>query len=92
MDGNLVKCWNYEQLTAALIISFLLQSLFLPCLCDIGTAKIMFAYVLDVLILLRIGVAYFCREKCGGWKFYVWLLYTSPIWINGVAYMLTGGF
>lgn len=91
-DKVVLKGWNFERLIAIFIITVLLQSIALPCLCDAGTAKIIFAYMLDALILLRIGVAYFCREKDGGWKFYAWLLGTSPIWINAIAYLFFGDF
>ncbi len=90
IDKKTLKGWNFQRLIAALIITALLQSVSLPCLCDIGTAKITFAYELDALILLRISVAFFGRETGGGWKFYVWLLYTSPLWINGIAYLFFG--
>lgn len=49
-----------------------------------------FAYVLDALVLLRIGVAYIRKETGGGWKFYVWILCTSPLWIEGAAYLILG--
>ena len=82
--------WNYKQLFAALGIAFILQSLFLPCLCSIGTAKMVFAYSLDGLVLLRMGIAFLRREAGGGWKFYAWLLCTSPLWIEGVTYLIFG--
>ena len=82
--------WNYKNLLAAWGIAFILQSLFLPCLCDIGTAKILFAYTFDALVLLRIGVACFLRETGVGWKFYAWLLCSSPLWIEGIAYLVFG--
>ena len=82
--------WKFKKLAVACAIAFVLQSLFLPCLCDIGTAKIVFAYVLDATVLARMGVAYVRRETGGGWKFYAWLLCTSPLWIEGIAYLVFG--
>ena len=82
--------WNFKHLVVALFAGFVLQSLLLPCLCDIGTAKIVFAYAFDGLILFRIFVARACREKGKGWLFYVILCYTSPAWIEGAAYILLG--
>jgi len=82
--------WNFKQLMGALGIAVILQSLFLPCLCDVGTAKIVLAYALDALILLRTGVAYMRRETGSGWKFYAWLLCTSPLWIQGMALLIFG--
>ena len=49
-----------------------------------------FAYSLDGLVLLRMGIAFIRRETGGGWKFYAWLLCTSPLWIEGVAYLVFG--
>jgi hypothetical protein len=85
------RAWNYQQLFAVLSIAFVLQSIFLPCLCSIGTAKIAFAYGLDGLVLLRIGLAHLRRETGGGWKFYAWLLGTSPLWIEGIGYLFCEG-
>jgi hypothetical protein len=82
--------WNYKQLFAALGIALILQSLILPCLCSIGTAKVSFAYALDGLVLLRMGIAYIRRETGSGWKFYAWSLCTSPLWIQGIAYLVFG--
>lgn len=84
------NAWNFKQLLAAWGIAFILQSLFLPCLCDIGTAKILFADTLDALILFRVGMAFVRRETGGGWKLYAWLLCTSPLWIQGIAYLIFG--
>jgi hypothetical protein len=84
------SAWNFKHLLAAWFIALVLQSLFLPCLCDIGTAKITFAYILDVLILFRIGAAYFFHDTGAGWKFYAWLLWTSTLWIEGITYLVFG--
>jgi hypothetical protein len=82
--------WNFRQLGAALFIGFVLQSLLLPCLCDIGTAKINFAYCFDTLVLLRMTIAYYGRETDRGWIFYAVLCYTSPAWIEGITYLVLG--
>lgn len=83
--------WNFKHLLAALFAGFVLQSLLLPCLCDIGTAKTAFAYAFDVLVLIRVAAARACCETGKGWLFYVVLCYTSPAWIEGVAYLVLGG-
>lgn len=75
------KPWNFRQLTYAFIISFVLQQLFLPCLCDIGTAKVVLALVIDALVIARAIVAYITRERGSGWLFYALLLYSSTGWI-----------
>ena len=82
---------NYKQLSAALIIAVLLPSLLLPCLRDIGIAKVFFAYTLDGVVFLRACIAYLYRETGNGWKFYAWLLLTSSLWIHGIAYLVFGG-
>jgi hypothetical protein len=73
--------WNFRQLTYAFFIGFVLQQLFLPCLCSIGTAKITLALVVDALVVVRALVAYIIRERGRGWIFYAVLLYSSTGWI-----------
>ena len=82
--------WNFKELLAAWGIAVILQLLILPCLCGIGTAKISFAIALDLLILARIGIAFRRRETGGGWKFYAWVLCTSPLWIELIANLVLG--
>lgn len=85
------NAWNYEHLIVALVIACILQSLFLPCLCGIGEAKMKFALAFDGLVLLRIGMAKLLKETGKGWVFYVALLYSSPAWIHLVALIVLGG-
>jgi hypothetical protein len=82
--------WNFRHLGAALFIGFVFQSLVLPCLCEIGTAKIKFALCFDTLVFLRMMIAYFGRESGRGWIFYAVLCYTSPAWIEGITYLVLG--
>ena len=86
------KCatWNFRHLGAALFTGFVLQSLLLPCLCAVGTAKITFAYSFDGLVLLRMLLACFRRETCKGWLVYALLCHSSPAWIEGVTYLVLG--
>ena len=84
------QSWNYQHLAAALFIGLILQSLFLPCLCQIGTAKSAFGLVFDALVMLRMVGAFFRHEAGGGWKFYAWLCLTSPAWITAIAWMVFG--
>jgi hypothetical protein len=87
-DGQ--KLWNFRQLTYAFIISFVLQQLFLPCLCDIGTAKITLALIVDALVIARAIVAYMTRERGQGWLFYAILLYSSTGWIMIISRIILG--
>ena len=80
--------WNFRHLSVALFIGFILQSLFLPCLCLTDTAKMTFAFCFDGLVLLRMLVAYFLRETGRGWIFYAVLCYTSAGWIEGITYLV----
>jgi hypothetical protein len=82
--------WDYSRLSWALVISLILQAIFLPCLCDVGTAKLRLALVVDAMIIARAGVSFLARESGSGWKFYTWLLYTSPLWISVLAWAVTG--
>jgi len=82
--------WNFKRLLIVFGIAFVVQATLLPCLCDVGTAKMKFALVLDTLVVARAGVAYLARERGNGWKFYAWLLGTSPVWIQAMAYLVFG--
>ena len=85
------QAWDYRHLLVALVVAFVLQYLFLPCLCQIGEAKVKFALVFDGLVLLRIGIARLWRETGKGWLFYVILLYSSPVWISVASGIVLGG-
>tara|TARA_B100000609_G_scaffold197469_1_gene194912 strand:+ start:789 stop:1091 length:303 start_codon:yes stop_codon:yes gene_type:complete len=82
------KGWNYSSLTCALIVGLLAQCVFLPCLCAEGTAKINFAIVFDVLIVLRIILAKILKQRDKGWIFYLIMIYTSPLWIELAAWIV----
>ena len=82
--------WNFKYLSIALFIGFGLQSLFLPCLCDVGTAKMALAFSFDGLVLIRMLLAYFRRESGKGWIVYAVLCYTSVLWVEGLAYLVLG--
>ncbi|MEN6627008.1 MAG: hypothetical protein ABFD69_12355 [Candidatus Sumerlaeia bacterium] len=73
--------WNFRWLVCALVIAFLMQGLFLPCLCQIGEARMRVAIIFDGLVILRMAIAGFRRERGSGWIFYAALLYSSPLWI-----------
>ena len=89
MTGSLAR-WNLRNLGAALFIAFVFQSLLLPCLCPIGTAKITLAYCFDCLVLLRMMIAHLRSETGRGWLFYAVLCYTSVAWIEGITYLVLG--
>ena len=88
--GQVPPLWNFHQLSAALVIGFVLQSIFLPCLCSIGTAKMTLAWCIDALVLARMLIAYFRHERGRGWVFYTVLCYTSFAWIEAGAYLILG--
>jgi uncharacterized membrane protein len=82
--------WNFQQLAAALVLGFMLQAAVLPCLCAIGTAKMSFAIVFDLLAVARGWMAYRRHETGRGWVLYAVLCYTSAGWIEGIAYLVLG--
>ena len=82
--------WNFKRLLAISAAAFILQVLSLPCLCEVGQAKFSFALVLDLVVALRVGVAYLTRERGDAWIIYAWLVGTSPVWITAVAYLVLG--
>ena len=77
-------------MTVAFFIGLILQSFVLPCLCTIGTAKMTFALVFDVMVLTRMLVAYRRHETGRGWIVYAVLCYTSAGWIEGITYLVLG--
>ncbi len=77
-------------MAVAFFIGFILQALVLPCLCQIGTAKMALAIVFDLLVLARTLVAYRRRETGRGWIVYAGLCYTSAGWIEGITYLVLG--
>ena len=82
--------WNFRHLVCAYILGFILQGMFVPCLCNIGEAKMTYTFVLDVLVALRILVAFLIRERGRGWIFYAVLMYTSAGWIEIVSRIVLG--
>ena len=82
--------WNYAQLALALVVAFVLDAMLLPCMCNIGTAKMQVALVFLALVVLRIVIARLMREKGKGWIFYLVLLYSSPLWIEIAGWWVFG--
>ena len=74
----------------ALLVGFILQMLVLPCLCQTGTAKMTFAIMFDLLVLVRTLVAHYRKETGRGWIVYAVLCYTSAGWIEGITYLILG--
>jgi hypothetical protein len=70
---------------AALGIAFILQNLFLSCLCAQGIATITWAFVVDALILARILAGWYRCEQGRWWMVYCALLISSPIWMELVS-------
>ena len=49
-----------------------------------------FALMFDLFVAGRILFAYVRNEKGRGWIFYVVLMYSSALWIEGVTYVVFG--
>ncbi len=69
------------MILSLLMLIFLLQSIFLPCLCDRGTAKMILAFVVHALILVRVLIARLHRETNRDWIFYLAMGTSSLVWI-----------
>jgi len=82
--------WNLRHLGLALFCAMVLQGLIHPCLCAYGAAKMALAFSFDGLMALRILLAYLFKETGNGWKAYAALIWTSPLWIEAVAYWILG--
>ncbi len=83
--------WNFKHVWLAWAVGVAVQGLFLPCLCNIGIATMQFSFIFDGLMLVRILVAWHWEETGRGWVFYTWLCYTSPLWIEGLTWLILGG-
>lgn len=79
--------WHYWHLLMAWGAGVLGQSIVLPCLCWEGMVKGYVALLFDVLMLGRMWIARQLRETGRGWVFYAVLCYTSPLWIEGAAWV-----
>lgn len=75
------RAWPLGVILATLVFIFLLQSIFLPCLCDKGTAKMTGALVVDGLILTRVVIAKLRKEANRDWILYLALSASSLLWI-----------
>lgn len=82
--------WHFGYVAAALLVGMVLQIIWLPCLCSIGKAKRAFAGMVDVLIILRILMAYFTKEESNGWKAHSILALSSFAWIDVVSRIMFG--
>ena len=87
---NEKKSWKYINLLVILFLGLILQFLFLYISCHISKVNMRFAIVLDILILIRIGIARIINEKGKGWIFYAILAITSPILIDFLSWLRTG--
>jgi len=84
---GLANGWRFGHVWCAFIVTILLQSLFLSCLCIEGAVKGMIALAFDTLVVIRVAIAWARNETGRGWLFYAILLYTSAFWIEGVVWI-----
>jgi len=82
--------WNFPHVWLSFLAAIFLQSLILPCMCMEGTVKGWIALGVDMLVLIRVAIAWVRNETGRGWLFYVILLYTSAFWIEGIVWLYTG--
>jgi hypothetical protein len=73
--------WNQKTLSGALLV-LLAYAALVPDLTREASAKSGFALVLVALLVVRMIIASFRKEKGSGWLFYFWLIVTSPLWIE----------
>lgn len=69
-DSCVQQGWNYRILLVAFLGGWILKSLLLPCLCYKGVVSLHMALAVDVMILIRVLVAYRIKEQGRGWIFY----------------------
>jgi hypothetical protein len=82
--------WNYRELVWASLFGIGFQGIVLPAFQAIGEARCEYAAWFDALFIVRVLLAYFCREKGKGWMFYSMLILSSAIWIYGITSLALG--
>ncbi len=71
------ELWNYKALFATVVIMFIIQEMFLNCMCDEGSIKVEFAMMFDLLVVIRTAFAVIFKEKGNTWKVYMWLPFSG---------------
>jgi len=77
------QVWPFKKIIRVLAISILANFLSIPqftYLIAVDAGSI-FSWIIMGLIIARVAVAYFMREKGNGWFFYFLISWYSPIWI-----------
>ncbi len=70
--------WYNNHIIFAFMVSLVLQSVLLPCMCGHGVARMKVAAIFDVMILIRIIIALLIKENNNGWRIYCILLCVFP--------------
>jgi len=87
-DPASLQPWNFHHVAVSLIVGAFFQLTLLPCLCATGDWRLKMALYFDLMILLRMAVAYFCHSKGNAWMVYVALCYTSGFWLYWLTSMI----
>jgi hypothetical protein len=80
-EYGLPSTWPVGRVLGGLAFVFVLQVLFLPCMCAKGSLKMSSGILLDLLFLLRLLLAMVRGERTNDWTWYLVLLAASPVWI-----------
>ncbi len=73
--------WPVGTGVAGLFLVFVLQTMFLSCLCDRGVAKMKMGVAVDGIILARFVIAWIRQETGRGWMIYLFIGLSTVVWI-----------
>ena len=79
------RLWPWATCGGILFVSFVLQALFLPCLCRAGTVKMNIAMALDLAFVARFILARLLGQRNRDWRVWGVVLLSSGVWIEWVV-------
>ncbi len=82
------KEWNYPLALLAVAFGIAGQIIFLPALDYLSDARLFAAFTFDLIVLIRIAIAYRTFETGPGWGAYSILSLTSPSWIETLVQLI----
>jgi len=71
--------WPILKISLWLVLIAFLQLIFVPCMCAKGQVKIMMAFSLDALFIIRVVIAYVIKEEGRAWIGYLIVLASTII-------------
>jgi hypothetical protein len=77
--------WPLFRALGLLLVVFILQSLFLPCLCERGPVKMNIGLMIDAVVLVRLIIGRLRNETGRGWIAYILLAASTVLWVPALV-------